>query len=170
MIIVIITKMFSNVRNLVNDFNKKDNSQGIDLNLEPVPPKVIKEYKGNQYQLDAWLNQLQYNEYVKNNAKNKKVVKNKRDAIQFETAESCYDAVVQASIKKKWARLDTYTKKNRVDEYLNRMVENNNIDEANKLELKQRLNKMIDDKSLKPKDIVYDDEVGIIKDITAIKL
>lgn len=160
--------MFNSILKNIETFNKENNDASIEVK-EPEP-KIIKEYRGNQFELDSWLNRMQYNEYIKNNSKNKKVIKNKREAIQFENETTCYNAVEQASIKKKWARLDIYTKKNRIDEYLNRLQTNGTITETNKIEFRTKYHKMISDKTLKTKDILYDDNEGIIKDIYTLKV
>jgi len=55
--------LFKNIKEDIQKFNNSHNSD-IPNELEKIP---IKEYRGNQHDLDTYLNTINYMEYIKNN-------------------------------------------------------------------------------------------------------
>ncbi len=175
--------MLKELREKISDFNNEsvlcnnnnDNNVEVDKIISTSETKedkepVIKEYRGNQFDLDKFKSTISYMEYVKNNSKNKKVLIHEKVSTFFNSENDLSDKLNELSFKKKWNRLDMYSKKSRIKEYLNRMVEQGEINPLEQEYIQKKLEKMIVEKKLtKNSEIEYDENTGLIKDIPILK-
>jgi hypothetical protein len=160
-----------NIRELrkeISNFNKKSESLIINNNI--IEDKPIKNYRGNQFDLEKFQNTMSYMEYVKNNSKNKKVFVNQKTYFVHDNITDLSNKLDEISFKKKWGRLDNYSMKNRINEYLERIVELGEINPFEKEYIQKKLEKLALEKKLnKVSELVYDDKEGKISNIPILK-
>ncbi len=163
------------IRREISNFNKKQLKDEVIKNEEIKnnelkENKPIKDYRGNQFDLDKFKNTISYMEYVKNNSKNKKIIANPKNSVLHENINDLSSKLDEMSFKKKWNRLDNYSMKNRINEYLDRIVELGEINPFEKEYIQKKLEKLALDKKLnKISELVYDDKDGKITDIPILK-
>ena len=82
----------------------------------PVNPttEIKKEYRGNQHDLDTYLNTINYMEYVKNNKKNGRKTQVISHENTFSDISSLQEHFETNQYMKKWSRLDLFLKKNKI--------------------------------------------------------
>jgi len=138
----------------------------------PIPiPKPIKEYRGNQHDLDVFNQQISLYEYRRMIHKSKlqsgmapKIID------KYATIDDLQHKLDEKQYKKKWTKLDLFSKKNKLKEYLNTSIVNGII-QSHQLEYcYKKLEEMIIDKKItKQSEIDYNSEEGIINDIYILK-
>lgn len=73
--------------------------------------------------------------------------------------------------QKPWSKLDKMSKIDKLNDYVERIKEKEGLSMKEKLELKQFLRNCVDRKKIqKSKDIIYDKENGIIKEIPILQI
>lgn len=164
---------FNNESILCNDNNDSDiENDKIISSSESKEEKVapIKEYRGNQFDLDKFKSTISYMEYIKNNSKNKKQLIHEKVSTLYNCDDELSNKLNELSLKKKWNRLDMYSKKTRIKEYLTRMVEQGEINPIEQEYIQKKLEKMVLEKKLtKNTELEYDENDGVIKDIPILK-
>jgi len=151
---------FLNIYNRVQEFN----------NSKPEESKNIiennKEYRGNQHDLDTFNNTVQYIDYKKNLRKEKLSVK-KVQAKTYDDYNSIQQAIEDSQYKKKWSRLDTYCKKVKISQYIEKQVESGEIENHLMKECIAHLYRLLEQKKLNKKgNVEYDSDIGEITSIT----
>jgi hypothetical protein len=130
----------------------------------------IKEYRGNQYDLDQFKNKLSYMEYQKLNAKHKKQVAVKNNVELVNTIDELEAKLLENQFKKKWTKLDNYSKKVKLKEYTNELCVKKELSDDQSLLVYTQLEKLVLEKKLSKKtDIVYNETTGKIIEIPAMK-
>lgn len=141
----------------------------IELKVENANTNVQKvEYKGNQYELDMFKKKIQFIDYKKHNAKNKKVLPTvNRVSHVCETTEELEQQLAKKDIKKTWSRLDMFSKKQKIREFLHRQIMEGTLKGPADTYF-PTLEKMVQEKKLtKKSDVEYDVETGTITQITS---
>lgn len=152
-----------NICKITEDINRFNTS-----NPEDAKNKLIskKEYRGNQHELDTYINTMNYLQYKKNIRKNVKQPKVVTEENTFENDSSIQAHFEATQYKKKWSRLDNYLKLKKIEEYVKNLVTTNTIKEYDNERFIILLKKKLNDKQLNKKnEISYDDTNGIILDI-----
>lgn len=139
-------------------------------NSKPDEAKNIipsdREYRGNQHDLDTFINTIQYIEYKKGLKKKQRVI-SKKECVTYNNTDDMMAALAENQYKKQWSRLDVYSKKNKISEYIQKEVENGNIEESIMKECIAHLFRLIEQKKINKKgNIEYDPEKGIITNIS----
>jgi hypothetical protein len=153
---------YSNISTEYNSINIK--------NTDNEQKNKHKEYRGNQYELDQFKNKISYMEYKKLNAKNKKqlIVKNNVDLV--ETVDELEAKLLDNQFKKKWTKLDIYSKKVKLKEYLDDLYKKNELTEVQFELIYKQLETLIIEKKLSKKtDILYNETIGKITEIPHMK-
>tara|TARA_B100000575_G_scaffold222939_1_gene183350 strand:+ start:4655 stop:5134 length:480 start_codon:yes stop_codon:yes gene_type:complete len=129
-----------------------------------------KEYRGNQHDLDTYLNTVRYMEYQKNIRKNVRKTKVIGEENTFNSVEDIQSHLEKNQFKKKWSRLDTYLKKIKLKEFVDVQVESGKILLSNKDSTYKNLLNLLQDKKLNKKnEISYDEVNGKIIKIFCLK-
>lgn len=129
-----------------------------------------KEYRGNQYELDQFKNKISYMEYKKLNAKNKKQLTVKNNVDLVETFDELEAKLLDNQFKKKWTKLDIYSKKVKLKEYLEELYKKNELTEDQYELIYKQLETLIIEKKLSKKtDILYNETNGKITEIPYMK-
>ena len=148
---------------LINEVNEFNNST---LDSGKNEYKSTKEYRGNQHELDTYLNTIRYMEYKKNTRKNVR----QSVTISEENTFSDYNAL-QAHLeknqyKKKWSRLDSCLKTKKLEEYVHNLIKSDKIKEFDYERYISLLKRKLSNKELNKKsEVTYDEEIGEIKHI-----
>jgi len=141
----------------VNQFNNSDIDSGKN------EYKSTKEYRGNQHELDTYLNTIKYMEYKKNVRKNVRKPKTISEENTFSDYNALQSHLEETQYKKKWCRLDSYLKKKKIQEYIKNLIKDEKIKEYDYERYFALLNKKITDKQLNTKsEVTYDEDIGII--------
>jgi len=145
---------------------KEEEQNPIDKFFNPIVPKV-KERQGGQYDLDKHKYRIGQIEYRKLISKNKKhVYTNPNGRTVYEDANELMDKLESQKYKKKWSRLTPVYKKDRVKEYLQKLVLGNELDREKEEIVYKHLCTMINTGLLsKKEDIEYNDSEGYIVNI-----
>ncbi len=126
-----------------------------------------KPYRGNQHDLDTFNNTIQYIEYKKNLRKNKKNIKIPQNNNVFDDMESLQEKLYNDQFKKNWSRLDVYSKKTKISEYMEELVKDKKIEEENVKNIIANIYRLLEQKKLNKKgNIEYDSENGKILSIS----
>jgi hypothetical protein len=158
--------LFKNIKEDIQKFNNSHNSD-IPNELEKIP---IKEYRGNQHDLDTYLNTINYMEYIKNNRKNGRKTKVISHENTFDNISSLQDHLEKTQFNKKWSRLDNYLKKIKLKEFLKNKIKNEIIAEEKYDFYYSILINMLNNKKLNKKtELIYDEENANIVDIPIFK-
>ena len=122
-----------------------------------------REYKGNQYELDMFKQKIQYIEYKKHNAKNKKVNPNANKVnTVFANTDELEKELDKTAYKKPWARLDMYSKKKKIKEYLESQIQLGELKGTIDIYY-PKMEQMIHEKKLtKKSEVDYDQETCTI--------
>ena len=96
-----------NISQIIDDINIFNNSNPEDAKNQLISKK---EYRGNQHELDTYINTMKYLEYKKNIRKNVKKPKVLTQENTFENDSSIQAHFEATQYKKKWSRLDNYLK------------------------------------------------------------
>ena len=132
--------------------------------------KPIKEYRGNQHDLDTYLNTINYMEYVRNNRKNVLKTQVITQENTFNDISSIQSHFEKNQFNKKWSRLDRFLKKIKLDEFISKQITENNITIDKKKYYLDILIRMLDNKKLNKKsEIIYDENNGYIVNIPIFK-
>ena len=152
-----------NLTELADSINKFNNSNpGEAKNVI----KSDKEYRGNQYDLDNFINTIQYIEYKKT-LKKKPLVGNPKEYVTHDNGDALLSILEEGQYKKKWSRLDTYCKREKISEYIEKEVDNGNIGQSNMKECIAHLFRLLEQKKLNKKgNIEYDSDNGKITSIS----
>lgn len=135
--------------NHTNDYDNNNSQKLIDNRL----PKKVRDQKGNQHELSQhnWkINVYKYRQDLKD-ARNGKVKKN---LLVEESIDDVNNLLTDLELKKDWNRIKIEFKKLLVKNYLDKMC----VDSSVLNIVKKNLNDKLNDKSLKQKDVVYDNE------------
>ena len=125
-----------------------------------------KEYRGNQHELDTYLNTIRYMEYKKNVRKNVRQQKTISEENTFSDYNALQSHLEETQYKKKWSRLDSYLKTKKIEEYVKNLIKDDKIKEYDYERYMALMKKRLSEKLLNKKnEVTYDDEVGIIKAI-----
>ena len=128
--------------------------------------KSDKEYRGNQYELDNFMNTIQYIEYKKTLKKKTQPVY-QREYVTHDTGDALLSVLEEGQYKKKWSRLDTYCKREKISEYIQKEVDNGNIKQSIMKECIAHLFRLLEQKKLNKKgNIEYDSDNGKITSIS----
>lgn len=141
-----------NIIHKFNYTNEYDNNSSQNLIINKLPNKV-KDQKGNQHELSQhnWkINVYKYRQDLKD-ARNGKVKKN---LLVEESIDDVNNLLTDLELKKDWNRIKIEFKKLLVKNYLDKM----RVDSSILNIVKNNLNDKLNDKSLKQKDVVYDNE------------
>jgi hypothetical protein len=139
-------------------------------NTNPISTKNIvdfnKEYRGNQHDLDTFNNTVQYIEYKKNLRKEKLTIR-KVSATTYDNYDSIQEAIENSQYKKKWSRLDTYCKKVKISEYIEKQTDSGEIEQLIMKDCIAHLYRLLEQKKLNKKgNIEYDSDKGVITSIS----
>jgi len=152
-----------NLSELISDIASFNNSDASSAKNDCLPSK---NYRGNQHELDTYLNTINYLEYKKSIRKNVIQTKVVCHENTFTDTESVQKHFEETQYKKKWSRLDSYLKQKKIEEFVKNKVCENVINSETELKYKTLLIKQLHDKKLNnKKDITYDEINGIISDI-----
>ena len=152
-----------NISKITEDINRFNTSNPDDAKNQLISKK---EYRGNQHELDNYINTMNYLEYKKNIRKNVRQAKVVTQENTFENDSSIQEHFEATQYKKKWSRLDNYLKLKKIEEYTKNLVETNKIKEYDYERYIILLKKKLNDKQLNKKnEISYDDTNGTILDI-----
>ena len=152
-----------NLSNIISEIQSFNTSDPLSKKNEF---KSDKEYRGNQPELDTYLNTIKYMEYKKNIRKNVKQTKGVSSENTFDNNDAVQKYFEESQYKRKWSRLDMFLKKKKIDEYIQNKVKENIINESDIKKYKQLLYTKLYEKKLNTKkDLVYDEKVGTIIDI-----
>ncbi len=152
-----------NLSNIISEIQSFNTSDPLSKKNEF---KSDKEYRGNQHELDTYLNTIKYMEYKKNIRKNVKQTKGVSSENTFDNNDAVQKYFEESQYKRKWSRLDMFLKKKKIDEYIQNKVKENIINESDIKKYKQLLYTKLYEKKLNTKkDLVYDEKVGTIIDI-----
>ena len=145
---------------------KEQEQNPIDKFFNPIKPKEEKR-QGGQYDLDKHKYRIGQIEYRKLISKNKKhVYTNPNGRTVYEDANELMDKLESQKYKKKWSRLTPVYKKDRVKEYLQKLVSGNELDREKQEIVYKHLCTMINTGLLtKKEDIEYNDIEGYIVNI-----
>ena len=120
-------------------------------------------YRGNQHELDTYLNTINYMEYQKRLRKNVRQTKVIDEEHTFQSVEDIQSHLELNQFKHKWSRLDNYLKKIKLKEFVEIQVQLGNLSNVNKHPIHQKLLKLLSQKKLNKKnEISYDEVVGQI--------
>lgn len=158
--------MLEQLQNNIKKFNSiQENDNSLPLKME-----VKKEYRGNQHDLDTYLNTINYMEYIKNNRKNGRKTQVISHENTFSDISSLQKHFETTQYMKKWSRLDLFLKKNKIKEFLEKKIRDNIISSDKKEHYFKLLINLLNDKKLNKKsEIVYDENNGYIIDIPIFK-
>jgi len=149
---------------------KQFNSMDDDDTPSTPAVEIKKEYRGNQHDLDTYLNTINYMEYVKNNKKNGRKTQVISHENTFSDITSLQEHFETNQYMKKWSRLDLFLKKNKIKEFLEIKVKDNVIPSDKKDHYFKLLTNLLNNKKLNKKsEIVYDENNGYIIDIPIFK-
>jgi len=162
--------ILNNIKENIKKFNNSENSNHYDLKSKELDKIPIKEYRGNQHDLDTYLNTLNYMEYIKNNRKNVRKTKVISHENTFDNVSSLQDHFEKTQFNKKWSRLDTFLKKKKLNEFIMNKINTEVIPEEKYDYYYNILINMLNDKLLNKKsEIVYDEVNANIVDIPIFK-
>jgi hypothetical protein len=148
----------------------KEEEENIQEEQNPIDkffnPKEEKR-QGGQYDLDKHKYRIGQIEYRKLISKNKKhVYTNPNGKTIYEDANELMDRLESQKYKKKWSRLTPVYKKDRVKDYLQKLVSGNELDREKQEIVYKHLCTMINTGLLtKKEDIEYNDSEGYIVNI-----
>lgn len=152
----------------INSFNQSNSGKLSSCQSKQQDPieSLQRNYKGNQHDLDNYLNTMQYMQYQKQIRKNVRQTKIISKENTFSTLEDMHSHLEKDQFLKKWSRLDMYLKKLKIKEFVETKLESGSIKSDKKDYYIRKLNHLIVDKKLNKKnEITYDSEVGKIIDI-----
>lgn len=113
-------------------------------------------YRGNQHDLDTFMNQVRYMEYLKSTRQNSRSDKIISEDNTLDSVDDMMNLIEKNQYKRKWGRLDNYLKKNKIKEYLQHLVSINTIP-SNKYEYySNKILHLLENKKLNSK-IEYDE-------------
>lgn len=152
-----------NLSHIIQEVDKFNNSN---INDGANEYKSTKEYRGNQHELDTYLNTIRYMEYKKNVRKNVRQQKTISEENTFSDYNALQSHLEETQYKKKWSRLDSYLKTKKIEEYVKNLIKDDKIKEYDYERYMALMKKRLSEKLLNKKnEVTYDDEVGIIKAI-----
>ena len=158
--------MLKQLQNNIQQFNSMEENNNL---LQPVP-QIKKDYRGNQHDLDTYLNTINYMEYVKNNRKNGRKTQVLGHENTFNDISSIQAHFETNQYRKKWSRLDLFLKKNKIKEFLENKVKEEVIIKDKKEHYFKLLTNLLNNKKLNKKyEIIYDENNGYIIDIPIFK-
>ena len=141
----------------INDFNNSE------LDCAKNEYKSTKEYRGNQHDLDTYLNTMRYLEYKKNIRKNVKQTKVVSEENTFSDIDAIQSHLEKNQYKKKWSRLDSYLKTKKIEEYLRKKISEGCLKETDYSKYISILKNKLQEKELNKKsEVTYDEENGMI--------
>ena len=156
------------LRQLQNNVKQFNSMNGDNISL-PVT-QIKKEYRGNQHDLDTYLNTVNYMEYVKNNRKNGRKTKAISHENTFSDLTSIQEHFEKNQYMKKWSRLDLFLKKNKIKEFLDKKINEEIIPNTKSEYYFKLLTNLLNNKKLNKKsEIIYDENNGYIIDIPIFK-
>ena len=125
-----------------------------------------KPYRGNQHDLDTFINTIQYIEYKKGLKKKTRIISQK-ELVTYDNPNDIMSILSDSQYKKQWSRLDVYSKKNKISEYIEKEVKKGNLNQELMKEYIAHLFRLIEQKKLNKKgNIEYDADNGIIINIS----
>jgi len=152
-----------NLAELISDIASFNNSNAESAKNDCQP---VKNYRGNQHELDTYLNTIKYMEYkkqIRKNVKQTKVVSHENTFMDNESVQKHFE---ESQYKKKWSRLDNFLKRKKIEEFIKKKLDENIINLENESKYKIMLIKQLNNKKLNTKkDITYDEINGTISDI-----
>lgn len=167
-----ILNIRTNIANFNNNIEVKHDTS-IQDNIDNTTISINKHINENlgQYTMNQFLYKLSYNEYKKKLNKHYKPPSNIDDVVVYENTEQLTQELEKNQYKKKWSKLDNYSKKVKINEYITGLVANNTIQENQKMTIIRKLEQLVADKKLNKKnEIQYDEINGYITDIPIVKL
>tara|TARA_B100000941_G_C28456152_1_gene528043 strand:- start:154 stop:645 length:492 start_codon:yes stop_codon:yes gene_type:complete len=151
--LIIDINKFNNVKNEIDFTEKKTN----------IPEKM---YRGNQHDLDTYLNTIKYMEYKKKLRKNVRQSKEISSENTFNNLDDIHKHLEKNQFNCKWSRLDNYLKKIKLKEYINAQIKDDKLCQSKKEEVFKKLINLLNKKKLnKSTEIVYDIVEGKISKI-----
>lgn len=131
--------------------------------VNPIAVEVPKR-EGGQYDLDKHKYRISQIEYRKLISKNKKQVHtNPNGKVVYEDANELMDKLETQKYKKKWSRLNAFCKKDRIKQYLAKLVDSNELTKnASEIAYKHLCTMINTDLLSKKEDIEYNDADGYI--------
>lgn len=157
------------LKQLQQNIHKFNSLEKVDIPVNPTI-EIKKEYRGNQHDLDTYLNTINYMEYVKNNKKNGRKTKVISHENTFSDISSLQEHFETNQYMKKWSRLDLFLKKNKIKEFLEKKVKDEVISDNKKEHYFRLLTNLLNNKKLNKKsEVVYDENNGYIVDIPIFK-
>ena len=157
------------LKQLQQNIHKFNSLEKVDIPVNPTI-EIKKEYRGNQHDLDTYLNTINYMEYVKNNKKNGRKTKVISHENTFSDISSLQEYFETNQYMKKWSRLDLFLKKNKIKEFLEKKVNDEVISDNKKEHYFRLLTNLLNNKKLNKKsEVVYDENNGYIVDIPIFK-
>ena len=158
--------MLKQLQNNIQRFNSMEEDNNL---LQPVT-QIKKEYRGNQHDLDTYLNTINYMEYVKSTRKNGRKTQALIHENTFTDISSIQDHFETNQYMKKWSRIDLFLKKNKIKEFLENKVKEEVIIKDKKEHYFKLLINLLYNKKLNTKSqIIYDENNGYIIDIPIFK-
>tara|TARA_B100000902_G_scaffold366329_1_gene388015 strand:+ start:131 stop:619 length:489 start_codon:yes stop_codon:yes gene_type:complete len=141
----------------INTFNNSALNEGKNEYLSN------KEYRGNQHDLDSYLNTIRYMEYQKSVRKNVRQTKVISEENTFSDFNSIQEHLEKNQFKTRWSRLDSYLKTKKLEEYVKKNITDNKIKETDYTKFITLLKCKLHAKELNKKnEVTYDEENGII--------
>ena len=146
---------FDELKEKIQKFNDNDSTGKVTL-IEN------KNYRGNQHDLQTFMQRVSFEEYKK---KVKKTYVQKNETI-YSSADDIQEMLEKSQYKKKWGRLDNYCKKVKIKEYLNNLINNGDLNKDKYDEYFEWCEDKIKKKKLNKKnEIDYNDVEGKINKI-----
>ena len=146
----------NDIKELQKDIAEFNNAEVIE-----IKKTYNANYKGNQNDLNKFMSQIAYLDYVRSTKKNKRQTV-KKEYNNNKNAHEIHAILEKQQFLKPWGRLDNYCKKIKIKEFINLLITKGQLDKNFDFYYKDLINLLEKKKLNSKKEILYDSEKGEI--------